>query len=200
MTLISQADYARRIGISKAAISQWKKSGRLILQGALVDVEATDAYQKRYRRDGLPTANTEEKTVKRGRPRVKQAEELNSGDLNSTRVRLTLHAIREQLEVLDYRQVFDWSDAARQARMHTAATCIGWAVVEHPHTPGRYQLQVANGMGMDGVPVRGFNFELSAVDVLAACRDELVPEDGDWSEELAIRPGMLAALAQPLTL
>lgn len=53
MTLIAQVEYARRIGISKAAITQWKNAGRLVLQGLLVDVEATDAYQKRYHREVL---------------------------------------------------------------------------------------------------------------------------------------------------
>ena len=33
MTLVSQAEYARRLGVSRAAVAQWKKSGRLVLQG-----------------------------------------------------------------------------------------------------------------------------------------------------------------------
>ena len=78
-----------------------------------------------------------------------------------------------------------------------AARCLRWTAVEHPRFPGRYQLQLAHGDKFDGVPVRGFDFELSAVEVLMACRDDLTPPDGDWEEEVTICPDLLAALAHP---
>jgi biotin operon repressor len=38
MTLVSQAEYARRLGVSSAAVAQSKKAGKLVLQGVKVDV------------------------------------------------------------------------------------------------------------------------------------------------------------------
>jgi hypothetical protein len=93
-------------------------------------------------------------------------------------------------------QPFDGTDTALQDRERAAAECIGWVAIVHPDIPGRYQLQLANSDELNGVPVRGLDF-LSAVEVLMACRDDLVPEDDDWEEMHWIRFDMLATLAQP---
>ena len=102
MEFISQAEYARRLGVSRAAISQWKTEGRLVTQGTKVDVEASDAKLKRYRREGLPDIQPTTKTVKRGRPSVKHAEQLNTEP-----VRLTCDELVERLAGLDWTQTVD---------------------------------------------------------------------------------------------
>lgn len=42
-SLVSQADYARQHGVSRAAVGKWKAKGYLVLQGDKVDVAASDA-------------------------------------------------------------------------------------------------------------------------------------------------------------
>jgi phage terminase Nu1 subunit (DNA packaging protein) len=53
MTVVSQAEYARRCGVSKKTVTQWKQEGKLVLAEGGVDVEASDAYLKKYRSAGL---------------------------------------------------------------------------------------------------------------------------------------------------
>jgi hypothetical protein len=54
MNLVSQAEFARMCGFSPKTISQWKKAGRLVLQGNRVDVEASRALLDKYRKGGAP--------------------------------------------------------------------------------------------------------------------------------------------------
>ena len=42
MTLITQAEFARLKSVSKAAVSQWKKEGRIKMVGKLIDLEETE--------------------------------------------------------------------------------------------------------------------------------------------------------------
>jgi hypothetical protein len=53
MTVVSQAEYARHRGVSKKTVTQWKQGGKLVLADGGVDVEASDAYLKKYRTAGL---------------------------------------------------------------------------------------------------------------------------------------------------
>ena len=53
MPIVSQAEYARLRGVSKKTVTKWKQEGKLVLAGDGIDVEASDAYLKKYRRDGL---------------------------------------------------------------------------------------------------------------------------------------------------
>ena len=68
MNQMSQADYARRLGVSRPTISKWVKLKRVIVIGGLVDVEASDYRVRRYRASGMPTVNDSLPTPKRGRP------------------------------------------------------------------------------------------------------------------------------------
>ena len=43
MSLVSQAEYARSKGVNRSQVTRWKNSGRLIMRGNRVDVEASDA-------------------------------------------------------------------------------------------------------------------------------------------------------------
>jgi len=53
MTIVSQAEYARLRGVNKKTVTQWKRDGKLVLGDGGVDVEASDAYLKKYRAAGL---------------------------------------------------------------------------------------------------------------------------------------------------
>ncbi len=50
MTLMKQTDFADRHGVSRKTVTKWKQDGRLVLQGDLVDVEASDARLRSHRR------------------------------------------------------------------------------------------------------------------------------------------------------
>lgn len=200
MTLVSQAEYARRLGVSRAAVAQWKKAGRLVLQGDKVDVEETDARLKRYRRDGLPDIVADTPTVKRGRPLVKQLDALNTEP-----VCLTCVEVMERLAALDWTQSFDWSPEAQDERARLAAQCIGWEAVKSPVRDdghwGWFQLRIpayiaAHGLTDNAVPA-GHGFELDAWDVLKACRAELEPIDDD--DEMTVRLDLLPLLAHPFS-
>jgi len=72
MDHMSQADYARRLGVTRPTISKWVKLKRVIVVGNLVDVALSDARVKRYRAGGMPTVTEDIPTPKRGRPVVTQ--------------------------------------------------------------------------------------------------------------------------------
>jgi hypothetical protein len=46
--LVSQAKYARLKSVTDAAVSQWKREGRLVMIGKKVDLEATEAKLRKY--------------------------------------------------------------------------------------------------------------------------------------------------------
>lgn len=205
MSYMSQAQYARRIGVSRAAISQWKRRGTLILGGSggeEVDVEATDANLKRFRRDGLPPVDLYPEPVKRGRPSTKQGE-LN----NNEPVRLTCAEVMERLGRRDWAQTFDWDDAAQHRRAVMAARCVGWEAIWSDAQEGRpwagFQLRIpsyieTHGLTLDAVPA-GHGFELDAWEVIKICRAELEPVDGDDDDEVSVRVDLLPVLAHPFS-
>jgi hypothetical protein len=212
MTLMSLAEFARRVGKSRAAITQWKKAGRLVLQGDQVDVEATDERLKRYRREGMPAVVTDDPAVKRGRPSVKYGPESvkQSDQLNTDPVCLTCADVLERLERLDWTQTFDWSAEAQRERARLAAQCVGWEAVESDVRDdghwGGFQLRITGagpGLREDAI-AGGFGFELSAFEVLQLCRAET--EACRWpdtqalmfdDEDVTVRLDLLPLLARP---
>lgn len=207
MSLVSLAEYARRVGKTRAAITQWKKAGKLVLQGDQVDVEATDERLKRYRRAGLPDVDPQPKSVKRGRPSVKREPESvkQGGELNSEPVTLTCAEVTARLAALDWKGTFAWFASSQDERVRLAAECIGWEAVRSPIRDdghwGGYQLRIpayveACGLTADAVPA-GHGFELDAWDVLKAVRAELEPIDDD--DEVTVRLDLLHLLAHPFT-
>ena len=223
MTLVSQAEYARRLGVTAASISQWKKAGRLVLQGSMVDVEATDAYLKRYRRDGLPAVKQQTEIVKRGRPSIKEDTESvkdstesvkdgtetvkQSQQLNTETVRLTGAEILKLLEPMDFQQTFDWSDEAMAERAVLAAQCIGYtATTSDIRDDGHHgQWQIRQPAPNDCYyVVGGFGFELCDSQVALFCREEItpLPDDDDPEPETetyqhTVRLDLLPMLARP---
>jgi len=78
MDHMSQADYARRLGVSRPTISKWVKLKRVILIDGLVDVAQSDYRVGRYRVGGMPAVNDAIPTPKRGRPVVTRAVSLGN--------------------------------------------------------------------------------------------------------------------------
>jgi predicted transcriptional regulator len=210
MTLVSQSEYARRLGVTTAAVSQWKKANRLVMDGRLVDVEKSDARLKKYRAAGLPEAVERPETVKQEPKPVKQIEERN-GKVE----RLTVAEITQRLKSMDFTRKFDPSKEAQEVRARLAAECVGWVAVQSDLRDdghwGGFQLRSPESMKIYGIHpyaiTGGFGYEMDAMDVLLACRNhltELTDDDGEaWREEeddMEVRTDLLHLLARPLYL
>ncbi|RQV69412.1 hypothetical protein DF024_00340 [Burkholderia cenocepacia] len=210
MTLMSLAEYARRVGKSRAAMTQWKKAGRLVMQGDQVDVEASDAWLKKYRRDGMPEITGDATTVKRGRPSVKQHVE-DGQQLNTEPTCLTCDEIEARLAALDWKQAFDWSVEVQGERAKRAAQCVGLVAIESDLRDdghwGGFQLRnpACQDQASTDAVIAGFGFELSASEVVKHCRYEIEacvwPDTGermfDADENSTVVPSLLPTLARP---
>lgn len=53
MSVVNQAEYAAMHGVSRKTVTQWKSCGWLVFQDGKVDVEASDAQLKKYRRHAV---------------------------------------------------------------------------------------------------------------------------------------------------
>jgi hypothetical protein len=59
--LVTQAEFARRRGVSRKTVTKWKQAGKLVMQGELVDVEASEArLAHTARADAAPTPKAQE--------------------------------------------------------------------------------------------------------------------------------------------
>ncbi|MDR5765028.1 hypothetical protein QCE49_27960 [Caballeronia sp. LZ008] len=52
---MKQSEFAVLHGVSRKTVTKWKERGWLVFAGDEVDVEASNALLKKYRRDGVPT-------------------------------------------------------------------------------------------------------------------------------------------------
>lgn len=189
MTLATQAEYARRLNVSNAAVSQWKAKGKLVMDGTKIDVEKTDEMLKKYRVSGLPEIIEPLKSVKHSSESVKRTRERDDAP-----VLLTCAEVMRRLAALDYTQSFVWSEEAQAQRAQLGAHCIGWEAVfsdkrDDGHWGG-FQLRIG-GRSVTA----GYGFELSVSDVLSECRDEIAPLDQD--DTIAVRLDFLHLLARP---
>jgi hypothetical protein len=50
--LVNQQDFAKIMGVTPKSVSKWKKGGKLVMQDAMVNVEASKARLKQYHRGG----------------------------------------------------------------------------------------------------------------------------------------------------
>lgn len=221
MDLVKQAEFALMCNVSRKTVTKWKAEGRLVLQGNLVDVEATEERMRRLRRGGSPVQKAPTKVVtqtvtqaarvtKEGNKSVTQTAQGNNaaGEGNSSDAQVTLPAdeILRRLRALDWTQRFDWSPVAMNERARMAATCIGWEAVTSPLRDdghwGQFQLRIpdlipsAGELRSDGVAA-GFGFELDPWDVIKACRNELEPLYAD--ERATVRLDLLHLLAHPFS-
>lgn len=199
--LLSQAGYGRRLGVTAAAISQWKKAGMLVMAGSMVDADASDERVRRCRTKGLPLIPPHGTTVKRGRPSAKT----RALNVEPVSVQLPCAEVKLRLQALDWRRTFDWSDAAQQERATLGARCVGWYAVtsdlrDDGHWGG-FQLRtevMAYGELNSNYIAGGFGFEFDCWDVLRACREGLV-ESFDGAEDVSVRADLLHWLAHPFS-
>ncbi len=199
MTLLTQAEYARRCGVSRQAVGQWKGNGRLVLQGSQVDAEASDAALKHYRRNAMPTSLTDGGPVKRGRMDANVPVQLDT-----VPVRLPCAEVLRRLTALDWTPAFAWTDTAQDQRARLAAICVGLTacsspVIDDGHWGGyqlRYTSDAADALNRDDIAA-GFGFECDAWDLLVRCWAELEPVgEGD---EVTVRLDLLHLLAHPFS-
>lgn len=73
MELMTKAEYARRHGVSRAAVAKWVKLKWLRLLDGQIEVERSDARLKVYRPDVCPPPAGVVVKVRRGRPPVKES-------------------------------------------------------------------------------------------------------------------------------
>lgn len=56
MAFVKQSEFAELCGVSRQAVLNWKQEGKLVMQGARVDVDASLAKLGRVRKGGSPVA------------------------------------------------------------------------------------------------------------------------------------------------
>lgn len=78
MATVNQAEFARLSGVTRNTVTKWKTRGWLVMRGDRVDVDASNARLKKYRRDGLPKGGevTPRVTRKRGETPNQAAERI----------------------------------------------------------------------------------------------------------------------------
>ena len=166
--------------MTRNTVTKWKKAGRIVMDGELVDVAASDARLERYRRGGLPKARSA---------------------TDGKNVCIPITDIAGHLAALDWQHTPDWSEVSQKKRAHNAAACIGLQLVTSgsPYGDGNwggYQLRnpdYVNAHGLDEFAIwAGYGYELNAIDVIDYCRVEAIADP-----DLVKRPDLLPALAHP---
>lgn len=54
MSFVKQTEFAELCGVTRQAVLKWKQEGKLVMQGARVDVDASLARLGRVRKGGSP--------------------------------------------------------------------------------------------------------------------------------------------------
>lgn len=210
MTTMSQADYARRHGVSRKTVTKWKESELIVLTEEGVDVEESDERLRKYRdrHDGRAQRGAA-KIVTQGvtqqeRP---QGNGRKGNGATGCLVELPISEICRRLRELDWKQPAPSSAARGRERARLAAQCLGLQAAESDLDDdghwGGFQLRDPKWWGKSGTyadqqVVAGFGFELSPLQVLKICRDAVMPLDEDDHDRLyAVDPALLPLLAHP---
>ena len=200
MTFVTQAVFSRMCCTTRKTVTKWKQEGRLVMCGQKVDVEATAEKMERTFHRGSPIVlPPEQATKQRTKPEAPSA----TSGVAGVAQRLLCVDIEAKLEALDWKQTFDWSDAAQEERVARAAECVGLLAVRSEIRDdghwGGFQLRIRGEL--DRTPLRedaiaaGFGFELTHWDALEKIRGEIVAFDED--DEETVRPDLLPLLARP---
>jgi phage terminase Nu1 subunit (DNA packaging protein) len=71
---MNQSEFATLHGVSRKTVTKWKERGWLVFAGDEVDVDASNANLKKYRRDGVaPVTRTAEGNKRGNKPRAAAA-------------------------------------------------------------------------------------------------------------------------------
>ena len=73
MEFCTMAEYSRRLGVSRVAVTKWVKRGWVFLVDGKIDIKRTDAYLTRYRIGGCHPVAGAVITVPRGRKPMNRA-------------------------------------------------------------------------------------------------------------------------------
>lgn len=205
--LVTQAEHARRCGVSRKSVTIWKSRGLLKLDGDLVDFEASYKGERWHASAAKfhKTATTE--------PTPSQGAAERSSSVRKTSppklTKMTRGEVASRLRGLDWTGTFDWSETAMHDRTVRAAAVAGLEAVQSPLDDdghwGGYQLRnlavqaVHGGLCFEAVAA-GFGFELDTFQALAECREHLhYPDDtaDDLAEVIEVRLDLLPLLAYP---
>ncbi|WP_440193262.1 hypothetical protein [Bordetella sp.] len=196
--LVTQAEFGRMHDVSAVAVSKWKGRGKLVMEGGLVDVEASNERLRRLR-------NSEDPRATRGKA-LGSLRETTGKQPGNIQAAMTATEIRAELAALDWRQKFEWSGAALGHRVSLAAKCAGLeAVLSETRDDGHwggYQLRNRIAMERNGGPCyeaieAGFGFELEPYEVLEHCRQALCDDSHADDELIEVNASLLPMLAYP---
>lgn len=215
MTVESQADYARRHGVSPKTATMWKKSGLIVVTEEGVDVEASDERLRKYRdrhdgraQRGAGKAVTQAVTQSVTQARRRKGNAAQGNEVTRGPVELALPEIRRRVRELDWKQPAPVTRAEQEERARMAAHCIGFEAVQSDLVDdghwGGFQLRDPRWWGKPGAcpdqeVISGFGFELTPLEVLRVCRLEAAPDDAqDWEDHrCTVDLRLLSALAYP---
>ena len=174
-TLLTQAEHARRCGVSRKSVTAWKHSGLLVMVGDRVD------FDRSYRGERWKSSVRGLFADERAAPASRQAGG-RSGPITVSR-----GEVLAELQRLDWST--PWSPASVDERLRLAAALVGLEPVtstlrDDGHWGG-FQLRErdAGDPPLQGKVVLGYGYEVSAFDVLDYCRDFLAGPD-DTVEDL----------------
>lgn len=187
-TVMKQAAFARRHGVSGKTVTMWKKRGWVVTCDGKVNVEESEANLKKYRAAGISKNLTP----------VPDANGQGNGQGNDS--------VLAQLKALDWQHpVADWSEEAQEKRARLACQCFGDIVMVQSDAPfgdgnwGGWQLRIPRAehhVSCREQIWNGYGYELEPHDVLGYLRDFLLAEEDTF--EVIARPDLLHALALPI--
>lgn len=205
--LITQAEHARRCGVSRKSVTIWKDRGQLVMVDKLIDFEASYKGERWHASTKKVFADDAGQGSARAlaKPAAARARRADP----AAAVTLSRGEVVRQLRALDWTQTFDWAPGAMRVRALAAAEVVGLQAVESSFEDdghwGGFQLRdVAHmaqhgGLCLDAIAA-GYGFELEEGDVLFESRQRLDhPDDGpaDMDEPVTIRLDQLPLLAYP---
>ncbi|MBB5462887.1 hypothetical protein [Paraburkholderia sp. Cpub6] len=157
---MNQSEFAALHGVSRKTVTKWKDRGWLVFAGDEVDVEASNALLKRYRRDGVPAVTptpegnaagnkparpkrkVTEVTIKEGESGAQAAVRLlvaSGADMDieeAKRVKENYLALREQLEYdRDAGLVVEVADVAKAVGEEYAKVRTKLLAIPSEHAP-----------------------------------------------------------------
>lgn len=169
--LITQAELARRLGVSKMAVTKWRQRGWISLTDGLVDAVAAMDALRRHRGPEQRHAAAVPRRTDVGPVRVSRA------------------AVLALLEALDGLGV--QPGACDAARVQQGAQAVGLVATQDPDT-GRFRLCRPNGATAGGAAST-----MDGPATLEVCRLAVDPPLHDPTAVVSVRLDLLPALARP---
>jgi len=206
--LITQAEHARRCSVSRKSVTIWKDRGQLVMDGSLVDFQASYKGERWHASTKKVFADDAGQDAAGAPARPPAAARVRRAGLAAP-ITLSRGELVQRLRALDWTQTFDWSQGAMRVRALAAAEAVGLQAVESSSEDdghwGGFQLrdialvETHGGVCFDAI-AGGYGFELDDSDVLFECRQRIDhPNDdlADMDDLVTIRLDRLPLLAYP---